>query len=246
MNIIERKNLIIELLQGKEFMMVDEIADLTDASKATIRRDLKDLVASGKVERFRGGVCLKGTAMTDHGAKIHERIKLNHEEKERIGKYAASLIHEGDIVFLDGGSTTYHMIDFIQEKNIKVVTNSIYSVTKLLQRDIPTYILGGDVLSHSFNIISQDTVDKVKGMNFDLAFLGTHGLDAEAGYSSSDAFDQALKKAVIAKAKRSYILADHTKIGKRKLYSFAHVDDVFAVVGNETEVENLGTHIIKV
>ena len=244
MNIVERTKLILKLLQDKDYMMVDDIAELTGVSKATIRRDLQDLEKVGKVRRFHGGVSLNDSSMIDNGFPIAERMGLYQEEKESIARYAAEFIKEGDVVYLDGGSTVYCLIDHLHSDNIKIVTNSLYAAVKLAEKGVGVYILGGDIISHSLGVISQDTIDLVKKLNFDIAFLGTSGIDIKAGLSSSNSFDATLKSVVMERSNQVYVLADHSKFGIRKLYTFAELQNVSIISSNTAAVDGYGDNII--
>ena len=124
MNAVERQKRIQELLTGKDFMSVEDLSGVLQASMATIRRDLTALEESGVLTRYRGGAVLSA-----NGAKkalnIELRMDQNREVKERIARKAAALIKDGEIIFIDSSSTTYYMIDYILARDVTVVTNAI-------------------------------------------------------------------------------------------------------------------------
>lgn len=250
MNILERTTRIIELLGNSEYLTVDELAEKTGSSKTTIRRDLIQLEAQGKVSRFHGGVSLAQNSellqsvsgLTD-SLHVDSRIQLNHEDKKRIAAYAAGLIHDGDIIYLDGGSTTYYLIDHLAGKKVSVVTNNIYHAMRLNQKYINTHILGGDLFFDTFSAISPDTISKVANMNFDFAFLGVRGIDAQSGISTSNPFDAELKSEVLKRSKGSYILADPSKFGHRQLYTIANLDSL-NIITTDPVSDEYNAHII--
>lgn len=244
MNVIERTNLLLKLLEDQEFIMVDELAQLTGVSKATIRRDLQDLEAKNKVRRFRGGVCLNDSTVMDEKMYIHERLEENMDEKKKIAKTAASLIEDGDVIFLDSGSTAYWMIDYIEAKETRVITNSVQNAVALVAKGIPTRILGGEISLTAMNILDEDAIQKMRELNFDKAFLGASGVDQQAGYTTTGKGDCSIKMLAVKHAVKSYIMADSRKIGKRKFFTFASLDDAMCISTRSEAAEQLSSHMI--
>ncbi|MDN2639834.1 DeoR/GlpR family DNA-binding transcription regulator [Enterococcus avium] len=231
MNVIERKKRILELLENNEYLSVEELVEKIGASKATIRRDIRFLDEKEHlVTRFRGGVTLNETPRKEDPAFIiEERMVQNRDSKIEIGKMAAELIEDGDSIFIDAGSTTYHMIEFITAKDIKVVTNGILNILPLIDKGIETYILDGYVKMKSKSVQGTDAVSKIDKFNFDKAFLGTRGVDKEKGYTSTDSYDGLLKSATINRADKTYVLADESKLDVKEFYTFAKYDEVTLV-----------------
>jgi DeoR family fructose operon transcriptional repressor len=227
MNVIERQRAILELLKTKEFLTVEELVDCIGASKATIRRDLKQLeLEQGSLKRFRGGAALDTRFNEDSAFRLDEKLLEFRDEKRIIGEKAAALISDGDFLFLDSGSTVHFMIDYITAKDISVVTNGIENVIKLLEKGIQTYILEGYVQPGSKSVQGHDTVSKIHKLNFDKAFLGTRGIDTQIGFSTTNSYDGLLKAAAIQQARKTYVLGDSSKFGIRKFYTFAGFDEV--------------------
>ena len=110
--------------------MVDEIAELVQASKATVRRDLQDMEDSGLVKRFHGGVSLQGKVLVEDSVSLPEMMTINLDEKKKIAKMAADQVEDGNVIFLDSGSTTYSMVEYLTAKEIQVVTNGVQHATQ--------------------------------------------------------------------------------------------------------------------
>lgn len=229
MNIVERKNLVLNLLEKKDFMMVDEIAELVQASKATVRRDLQDMEDSGLVKRFHGGVSLQGKVLVEDSVSLPEMMTINLDEKKKIAKMAADQVEDGNVIFLDSGSTTYSMVEYLTAKEIQVVTNGVQHATQLCGKRIPVYLLGGNIIPDSMSIFSEESISILENMNFDKVFLGTRGVDIQAGYTTTNQSDAMIKSTALSRAVKGYVLADFTKIGKRKFFTFATLDDAVCI-----------------
>ena len=232
MNIVERTNLLMDLLEKRDFMMVDEIAELTQVSKATIRRDLQELEEKGIVKRFRGGVSLKDKVLREESVPLHEMLVVNTDNKIKIARKAAELIEDGDVIFLDSGSTTYQMIPFIHAEDVHVVTNGVKHAAQLSDMRIPTYILGGSIALDGMLTLGEEITAVVEKMNFDKAFLGARGVDQQAGYTTTNENDSAMKAAAVRRAVKSYVLADSGKIGKRKFFTFASMKEAVCITND--------------
>lgn len=141
----ERYNIILQELNTKGIVSVTELVELLDASESTIRRDLNSLHNDGMLKKIHGGAISIGDNTSKHDYKVNVRKTLNTEEKHQLAKYAASLIENDDVIYLDAGTTTEAMIDYIQSDRILVVTNGIVHAKKLLEKGVKTFILGGEV-----------------------------------------------------------------------------------------------------
>lgn len=133
MNAVERQKRIQELLANKDFMSVEDLSGMLQASMATIRRDLTALEESGVLTRYRGGAVLSAYG-TKKALNIELRMDQNREVKEKIARKAASFIKDGEIIFIDSSSTTYYMIDYIMARDVTVVTNAIVLPAVLMQK----------------------------------------------------------------------------------------------------------------
>ena len=230
MNIVERKNLVLNLLEKKDFMMVDEIAELVQASKATVRRDLQDMEDSGLVKRFHGGVSLQGKVLVEDSVSLPEMMTINLDEKKKIAKIGGGIRWKMEMsIFLDSGSTTYSMVEYLTAKEIQVVTNGVQHATQLCGKRIPVYLLGGNIIPDSMSIFSEESISILENMNFDKVFLGTRGVDIQAGYTTTNQSDAMIKSTALSRAVKGYVLADFTKIGKRKFFTFATLDDAVCI-----------------
>ena len=246
MNVVERTNKLLDLLEHKDFMMVDEIAEISGVSKATVRRDLQELEEKGIVRRFRGGVCLKDKVLIEEQASMSEMMRINLDSKHKVAHAAACLVEDGDMLFLDSGSTTYAMVPFINASDIHVVTNNIEIATQLINRKIPTFLLGGEIALESKSAFGEDVIAKLETMTFDKAFLGTRGVDESAGYSTTAQQDKNVKSTVIQHSQQNYVLADASKLCRRKFFTFGQLSDCICITEETPKASFLGKRAILV
>ncbi len=209
----ERFSRILEILGREGSVSVQQLIEELSASESTIRRDLNEMDARGLLVKVHGGAVAKKSkesyAMQD--LRISSRMELNADEKAVLGQYAADLVQPDDFVFLDAGTTTAQMIEYLEEKNAVYVTNSIGHVLRLAQRGFRAYILGGECKSVTEAIIGAETVMGLEKYNFTKCFMGANGVSAERGFSTPDVREAIVKMKALKQSKVRYVLADSMK-----------------------------------
>lgn len=230
----ERHKLIIDMLSSKGIAKIEELVELTDASESTIRRDLTYLENADVLKRVHGGATVLKGRYTE--PSYNEKLDRNTNEKSLIAQYAASLIKDGDCIYLDAGTTTFEIIKYITTKNIVVVTNGLKHIDSLIEKDISTYILGGKVKSTTKAIIGMDALKNLEKFRFDKVFVGINGIDLDYGFTTPDMDEAALKESAINLSKEAFVLADESKFGE---VTFCKVSDLNkATVITNAQVEN--------
>lgn len=215
---LERHQLIIQSLKAREMITVQQLCQLTNASESTIRRDLTELENKQMIKRVHGGASLL-RKKKEELTLLEKSIQFN-EEKEQIAKYGASLIDDGDAIFLDAGTTTMHMIPYLKEKSIIVVTNGIPHVQLLMEYGVETYVLAGKAKQGTQALIGTKAVEALKEYQFDKCFLGINGMSTVHGFTTPDPEEANVKKQAMHQAQLTYVLSDDTKLGE---VTFAHV-----------------------
>ena len=127
----ERWAIILELLERKRTVTVSELEEAVGASASTIRRDLAQLASLGRLRKVHGGAAAAEANFSVRELTMEEKTELNMREKEIIGRYAVSLIRPEDFVYIDAGTTTGMLVEFIEEKKAVFVTNSVMHARKL-------------------------------------------------------------------------------------------------------------------
>ncbi|MFE9356217.1 DeoR/GlpR family DNA-binding transcription regulator [Streptomyces olivaceoviridis] len=231
MSTVERHRLIAQAVQEAGTATVAELADLTGASEMTVRRDLDHLAAQGVLERFRGGartLLLRGDE-PPFALRTHEAV----DAKRRIAAEVAALITDGETVLLDSGTTCLEVARLLRGRQITVMPLSLQAIDVLGDAPEPTALLvpGGRPRAGEGALIGPLTLASLSALRFDTAVLGCCGLTDGDGMTAYDLDEAAVKKAVVASARRVIAAADGSKLGRT-----AH-----AYVGPSTLVDVLVT-----
>ncbi|NLK76574.1 MAG: DeoR/GlpR transcriptional regulator [Clostridiales bacterium] len=220
----KRLEQILKLVEQNGSVSVQELTELLGASESTIRRDLTLLSEEGRVNKVHGGA----TAINfyyDKDEDVESRKNLNKEEKIEIAKYAASLIQPNDLVYLDAGTTTERVIDFITERNAVYVTNAISHAKKLVEAGCEAHILGGRFKLATEAIVGNETIADLERYNFTIGFIGTNGVSRQSGFSTPDITEAMVKRKAIMQCRRPYILCDAEKFNQISPITFAAFED---------------------
>jgi len=207
----ERKQLILEELQEHHVVSLEKLISLLETSESTVRRDLDELEAENKLRRIHGGAELPHSLQQEES--IQEKSVKNLQEKKLLAQKAASLIKEQDVIFIDAGTTTAFLIKELSNKDITVVTNSIHHAVQLVEKQIPTVMVGGSVKMTTDASIGGVALNQINQLHFDRAFIGMNGVD-ENYYTTPDMEEGAIKRAIIDNAKQTYVLVDASKVGQ--------------------------------
>jgi DeoR/GlpR family transcriptional regulator of sugar metabolism len=225
----ERITKIIEIVDSKGIVTVKELSSLLNASLMTIRRDLSRLEQRNMIQRTHGGVIsMKYNRDTPYMNRSH----LDLDEKAEIGKAAAALVEEGEVIFLGSGTTVAQMAAFLMHKvGVTAVTSSFQIINDLIhEQGITLIFLGGIVKSDTYSTVGR-TVEKELGTyHFHKAFLGASGIMVDKGVFNSDFLISSEERVVLERAEETYILADHTKFGKSALIHFCRFDQIAGIV----------------
>jgi DeoR family fructose operon transcriptional repressor len=188
----ERYDKILAYLKSHDLATVPQLMELLGISESTLRRDLIALEQSGKCRRVRGGVTsLKKTGSRD---SLMEHRRSSHSlQKMQIGKKAAKLVEEGDVIYIDAGTTTEAMLNYLDTPNIRVITNSINHAMLLAQKNIPVTLTGGEFKSLTNALIGEEALQFLTKYNFNKGFFGTNAIDETGRLLTPDVREAAVK-----------------------------------------------------
>ncbi len=179
-----RQRQILELLQGEPELSVEEACERLGASPATVRREFVQLAREGRVEKMWGGIRTGVAAPGPVGPPTFaKRLAENATEKKAIAEAAAALLKDGDVVMIDGGTTTYQLCEYIAHKRIRIITNSLViaqAVDRLKgrERGAEIYLTGG-ILEPESSVLSGPPAEAfLKRYHANWAFLSAAGVDA--------------------------------------------------------------------
>lgn len=220
----ERHSIIIETVNRKKNVELNELCDLLDTSESTVRRDLSILHDKGVLVKVWGGAIAVDDSFTSLEQNVDEKAVLFVREKEAIARYAASIIEDGDFVFIDAGTTTEKMIDFIPARQVTFVTNAFVHAKRLAQRGFKVFLPAGEIKLSTEAIIGASCVLSLDQYNFTKCFMGVNGISVAGGFSTPDPNEASVKAAVINNSHTAYILADHSKFDKTSSVKFAYLN----------------------
>jgi DeoR family transcriptional regulator, fructose operon transcriptional repressor len=228
----ERHQLILQLLKEKSIVKIQELVDITETSESTIRRDLIQLEDEKLLKRIHGGAArLQGKLQEP---SMNEKSSKNLQKKRRIAKYAASLVEEGDCIYLDAGSTIMEMIEFLPLKDIVIVTNGLMHMNLLLEKQITTYLIGGYAKHKTKAVVGRGAIESLKNYRFDKCFMGVNGIHPQFGFTTPDQEEAMIKEMAMSLSGAAFVLSDDTKFSE---ISFAKIADLHkaTIITNELE-----------
>lgn len=217
----ERHSMIIKAVNERSSVTIVELAEMLDVSASTVKRDLIILANEGKIIKVRGGAMSRNESFTSVEKNVEEKASICTEEKMTIAKYAAELIENGDFVFLDAGTTTEKMIDYLNVKDVTFVTNGFIHAKKLARKGYKVFITGGEIKASTEAIVGAECVLTLKNYNFTKCFMGTNGISLTAGFTTPDVNEARVKSAAIESSREVYVLADHSKFDEVSSATFA-------------------------
>lgn len=219
----ERRNEIVRLINENKACSVTELTRVLNSSEATIRRDLNALHEAGKIKKVHGGATSLLSSYSLEEDENTKKYKLNTESKRVIAEAAAKLIKPNEFIYIDAGTTTEFMADYITEKTAVFVTNGVSIGRKLAKKGFNVYLVAGKLKATTEAIISSEAVNTIERYNFTKGFFGTNGITVDEGYTTPDIDEARIKTAAMGKCKNRYILADSSKFNKITAVTFADI-----------------------
>lgn len=242
----ERHAIIIEKVRQNKSVKLPELCEMLQASESTVRRDLSALDERGLIKKVHGGaISIDERSWNLKEQNVEEKSKLFNEEKTAIARYAASLIDDGDFVYIDAGTTTEKMIDFLPEQDITFVTNGFTHAKKLAQRGFKVFIPAGEVKGTTEAIIGAECVSSLQSYNFTKSFLGANGISLSSGITTPDRNEACCKMTVVKNSLSAYVLADHSKFNRTASVVFAQLGRVTIITDKLEDKEYMSKASVK-
>lgn len=231
MTVSQRQEKILALLQEHPDIRVAELAKCLYVSEPTVRRDLTELDAAGLIHKVYGGAVLP-----DHADRSIPFV-LRENEKSRakavMGRQAAELVSDGMVLLLDASTSAFHLIPYLSEKKeLIVVTSGAKTALALAEAGICTYSTGGRMLIHSFSYVGSQAERFLADINADLAFFSCRGLSDDGEISDSSVEEVNLRRVMISRSRKSYLLCDGSKFGKTYFYTLCRADLLAGVISD--------------
>jgi DeoR family fructose operon transcriptional repressor len=212
-----------------------------NVSRATIRRDLSELEKSGFLRRTHGGAILSGSSKLEPTFK--EKEDKLADEKKLIGKKAAEIIKDGDTIFIDAGTTTRYIIDFLKDKkDLTIITHALHIINKINKDnlDCELIVIGGNFKWSTEAMIGPLAEDYLKKMRVDKCFIGSNGFNIESAATTPDLREAKIKEIALKIAAENFILFDQSKWEETYFYRFAELKEIDFIITDfiENDREN--------
>ncbi|WMT27610.1 DeoR/GlpR family DNA-binding transcription regulator [Bacillus aerius] len=226
---------IKEYVFDRESASLDELVTHFGVSKNTIRRDVQVLVESGVLKKVYGGAAVNHSTLVVY----QERKTRQLSKKQLIGKAAAAFVEHGDMIFVDSGTTTLEMLPYLKEKRITVVTNNVDFITQAMPYEHLTIFSTGGMLERKTNsFVGYQSVERLKAYNVNKAFIASTGLSIDHGVTNSSPLETDIKKTLVEKNAKTFLLVDDSKFDHYALTTFCDLKDIDIVVTNEEPNED--------
>ncbi|MGI9377230.1 MAG: transcriptional repressor AgaR [Tsuneonella suprasediminis] len=228
----ERRQQIISEMRERGSVQVASLAKKFAVSVQTIRKDLEYLAQRGVAERSYGGAILASEINVATEAPLDAKRSVFFEEKERIGKLAASLVLPGESVVLDSGTTTMHIAEALaDDEDITVVTNDFDILAVLTAKSrINVIMLGGALRRKNMAFYGTQTVAALDDLHVDKLFLGVDGFDIDRGITTHYEPEALLNRKMVEAAGQVIAVTDRSKFGRVCLHRILNIDEVDALV----------------
>ena len=228
---IRRADEIEKYILYQKNVSMKELYEKFDVSENTIRRDLKEILERGNVKKVYGGVIA-----TERNSLIsfEKRKVLNKELKEKIASKVAKYIKDGDVIYIDSGTTTLELIDVIKDKKVTVFTNNLNFINAAIPyKNIKVMCLSGKLKREINSFVGDEALNMLKNFNIDKAFMAASGVSIKFGITNSSAEETRIKQMAIRKSLEVFLLVDSTKFGKVGMVTFSDFDNIDYIVSDK-------------
>ena len=221
-----------EYILKNESVSLDKLCDVFKVSKNTIRRDIKELLEKGKIKKIYGGVTINQKKLVP----FEERNIKNHAEKKAAAEIAAAYINDGDIIFIDSGTTTMWLIDYLKNKNnITILTNNLSAIVSALPYpNLNIISLGGTLKRKTNSFVGNSTSLVLKDYNISKAFMAATGISIARGATNSSVEEYELKKLIVEKSDEIFLLVDSSKFDIISLMTYSPLENLDYIITNKT------------
>ena len=231
----ERHNLILKLVEERSIVSVGDLLDLLGASEATIRRDINALAERGEVKRIRGGAEAVRPRHQPHlvGMPFAMSQAVSVPQKRAIARAAAALIAPGESIIINGGTTTYALVEFLENSDLDILTNSFPIAAKLLSTSRNRITLPGGTIFREQNIVlspfENDTVASFWGNKL---FVGCYGLNRFGMMEADPLIVQAQTK-LLKRSEHVIVMADSSKLRRKSSMIVVGLDRINTIVTDD-------------
>jgi DeoR family transcriptional regulator of aga operon len=255
-----RLNDLLEMLAADGQLMVEQVAEALGVSAATVRRDFDDLAAQQMLTRIRGGAVARGVT---YDLPLRYKTERHPTEKHKIAAVAAAMVRPGQVVGLNGGTTTTEVARALAVRAdlqsgdplapaLTVVSNALNIAAELAVRQhIKIVVTGGVARPQSYELTGPLATGVLEQVTLDVAILGVDGIDAVGGATAHHEGEASINRLMTQRADRVVVAADSSKAGRRAFARICAADEVDVLVTDagidQAQSEGLaeaGVHVV--
>lgn len=233
----QRKQQILQILAEEKQVMSGDLSQRFSVSEDSIRRDLRELAAEGKLQRVHGGALPVSEAI----APIETRKSVQMASKQTIAQRAVELIQPGQVVIIDGGTTTGEMVRLLPATlACTVVTHSPGIAVALVDKPlIEVILIGGRLFKHSVVSVGSAALESISRINADLFFMGVTGVHPRAGFTTGDYEEAGINRALATRAAETVVMASQEKLNSASAFAIGGLGLVSTLIVDTTLDETL-------
>jgi len=245
----QRRERIQEYLAVHQIARTVDLMDLLETSEATVRRDLEWMESEGILERTHGGAILNQRLTAE--PEYLQRVQKYPEEKRNIGKLAGDLIEDGDIVFINSGTTTTQVILNIRAgAGVSIFSNNLNAPLELGEPGFQHHLLGGEYQPLSKSVAGGFAIDNLRQVYANKAIIGVDGISLKHGCTVPANAEAEVVRQMIERTKgKVIIVADHSKWGVVSNFQIASIDEIDVLVTDErfdsSAIDELAAHSVE-
>lgn len=226
----ERLEQIIEFISDKGFVTMEQVREEFNIAMPTVRKDISELASQGLIEKVYGGAkAVKRQSKNRHLFRNRQGVQV--EAKHEIAQKAAGIVSDGDVIYLDSGTTAAAIIEFIKDKHVTIITSNMAAIMASAEMDnIDVYVLGGKFNRDTMSVDHADPANILKEFNVHKAFMAATGYSIEGGLAQDSPTECGIKKHVMDIASETFLIIDSSKIGKKALIRYADPDSIGTII----------------
>ena len=225
----DREGVILAYLREHKTARIEELCRELFVSEPTMRRDLRELYRAGKIVRTYGGATYRGEPFENLPTSYRERE--HSEEKTVIAKKCLELIRDGDTIMIDASSSADALLKLLSKKNsLVVITNNAKAPITLADTGAKVFVTGGELAAGTYAFVGSHAESFLRSFYADICFFSIRTLTAEGELTDNALAENAMRRIMLARAKRKVLMMDSQKVGEACLNTLCRLDEIDTVV----------------
>lgn len=231
----DRERQIIKILLEEERVTVSYLADKLYASRPSIRRDLANLEKMQLIRRIHGGAVLNNNSMTDTKIPFILRELEHSSAKSIMGRAAAELVNDGDVIMLDASTSAYNIIPFLaNKKNLTVITSGLKLIQSAGEHGIRVLSTGGELITSCMSLVGPEAYSMIERYTANILFFSCRGLTVDGCATDFSVEENWVRRIMLNHAEKSVLLCDSSKIGKSYVNTICTVRDIDYIISEKS------------